>query len=264
MIWPATLLGGVAGLALASIPGALLGALLGQVVDRRLRLRGWRDLLAHLRGSALEAPAPELDERELLFRLLGRLAKSDGAVQESHIHLARGEMQRLQLDAAAQREAIEAFSRGKSAIDDLKRPLVRLRRRRERGEALLRACWRMAWADQRLGPREQALLLQWGQWLGWNAEAVMALGRDYQPSGSAGGQPLARGGAYQEALRLLGVRADSEPAAIKRAYRRQLSLHHPDKLAGSGASPARLREATDKTRELHNAYRLIRERHGFR
>ncbi|CAD5107000.1 TerB family tellurite resistance protein [Zestomonas carbonaria] len=260
MLWPATLIGGVAGLALASIPGALLGALLGQVVDRRLRLRGWRDLLAHLRGSALEAPAAEIDERELLFILLGRLAKSDGAVQEAHIQLARGEMQRLQLDAVAQREAIEAFSRGKTGQDDLRRPLTHLRHRRERGEALLRACWRMAWADNRLGPREQELLLQWGQWLGWKAEAVMRLGRDYQPAG----QPLARGGAYQEALRLLGVQADSEPAVIKRAYRRQLSLHHPDKLAGSGASPARVREATEKTRELHNAYRLIRERHGFR
>ena len=121
----------------------------------------------------------------------------------------------------------------------------------------------MAWADGRLGAREQELLLQWGQWLGWNAEAVMTMGRDYQPAGGRG-QPLARGGAYQEALRLLGVQADSEPQAIKRAYRRLLSQNHPDKLSGSGASPARVREATERTRELHNAYRLIRERRGFR
>ncbi|MNY76158.1 DnaJ-like protein DjlA [compost metagenome] len=51
---------------------------------------------------------------------------------------------------------------------------------------------------------------------------------------------------------------------IKRAYRRLLSQNHPDKLAGSGASPALVRAATDRTRELHNAYNLIRERHGFR
>jgi len=260
MLWPATLIGSVAGLALASIPGALLGALLGQVVDRRLNLRSWRDLLAHLRGSALHEAPVQIDERELLFRLLGRLAKSDGVVQESHIQMARGEMQRLHLDAAAQREAIEAFPRGKQGLDDLKRPLSALRTRRERGEALLRACWRMAWADGRLGRNEQALLLEWGRWLGWSTEAVQRLGRDYQ----AAGQPVAPGNAYQEALRLLGVSADADPATIKRAYRRLLSQNHPDKLAGSGATPARVREATERTRELHNAYRLIRERRGFR
>ena len=56
----------------------------------------------------------------------------------------------------------------------------------------------------------------------------------------------------------------SEPAAIKRAYRRLLSRHHPDKIAGSGASLAQVREATERTRELHNAYALIRERRDFR
>ncbi|AYC31335.1 molecular chaperone DjlA [Pseudomonas cavernae] len=259
MLWPATVIGATAGLALANIPGALLGALLGQVVDRRLRLDSWRALLSHLRGSLAAAPA--LDEGELLFVLLGRLAKSDGQVLEAHIQLARGEMRRLRLDEQAQRQAIDAFSRGKLGQESLRLPLERLRTRRERGEALLRACWRMAWVDGRVSSRERELLLRWGQWLGWSGEAVTALGRDYQPAS----QPLTHNaGTYQDALRLLGVQADSEPAAIKRAYRRLLSRHHPDKLAGSGANPARVREATEQTRELHSAYSLIRERRGFR
>ena len=68
---------------------------------------------------------------------------------------------------------------------------------------------------------------------------------------------------YAAALRLLGVEADSEIEHVKQAYRRLVSKHHPDKLAGSGASDAQVREATERTRELHQAYALVRKRRGL-
>ncbi|WP_137820025.1 TerB family tellurite resistance protein [Pseudomonas sp. 2FG] len=255
MLWPATLLGAAAGLALASIPGALLGTLLGQVLDRRMGLQSW----ASLRERLGAAPMPS--DEELLFVLLGRLAKSGGQVLEAHIQLARAEMRRLQLDDAGQRRAIDAFSRGKAGREGLRLPLRQLRNREGRVEELLRACWRMAGADGRVTARERELILLWGQWLGWRSDRVAALAGEYEPHK---GSLLQGAAAYQNALRLLDVTAESEPAAIKWAYRRLLSRHHPDKLLGAGADPARVREATEKTRELHGAYGLIRERRGFR
>lgn len=256
MLWPATLLGAAAGLTLASIPGALLGGLLGQMLDRRLRLQS----LEHLR-QLLGLQPPQMDDEDLLFMLLGRLAKSDGRVLDSHIQMAAGEMQRLGLDEPARRRAMQAFGRGKQADKELRAPLRALQGRPERAEVLLRTCWRMALADGRVGAAERQLIEQWGLWLGWKHTALDALAEEYQPRRQV---PEVKGGDYQAALRLLGVQADSEPALIKKNYRRLLSRHHPDKLAGAGGDAAQLRAATDKTRELHAAYELIRQRRGLR
>lgn len=254
MFWPVTVLGVLAGWALASIPGALLGGLLGQVLDRRLKLNSWASL------RALFWP-PRLDDDELLFMLLGRLAKCGGRVLQVHIHAARQEMQRLRLGETARQRAMKAFARGKLMTDSFEEPLQGLRRRPERAEVLLRSCWRMAWADGRVSEQEYELIQQWGSWLGWARDDLNALADEYEPSQRVA-DPVP--GDYQAALRLLGVKNSSEPAAIKRAYRKLLSQHHPDKLAGGGASPAQIRAATERTGELHQAYELIRSRRGFR
>jgi DnaJ like chaperone protein len=254
MIWPGTVLGAGAGFAIASIPGALLGALLGQALDRRLALQSWAQLRERLGGRTV----PRDDE--LLFVLLGRLAKNDGRVVDQHIQQARVEMSRMDMSEPAQRRAIAAFNRGKEGRDSLKGFLRSRQTQPHAAEGLLRACWRMAWANGTPSRGERELIVLWGKWLGWSAAKVEALAAEHEPAR----KPLASSGNnYQQALKLLGVETDSEPAHIKRAYRRLLSRHHPDKIAGSGASQLQVRDATDRTQDLHNAYKVIKNRRGF-
>lgn len=255
MWWPGTLLGAGAGFAIASIPGALLGALLGQALDRRLRVQGWDDLRERLAGRA------PLADDELLFVLLGRLAKSDGRISEAHIRQARQEMARLDMDEPGRRKAIAAFNRGKQGKDRLAHHLRHLRQQPHAAEGTVRACWRMIWADGSAGQRERDLLLDWGQQLGLQRVQVQRLAREYEPHRHElkPGTSLT----YVTALRLLGISEESSALQVKQAYRRLLSQHHPDKLVGSGASEARVREATERTRDLHQAYALVRTRRGF-
>lgn len=263
MRWPITLLGAAAGLALASIPGALLGGVLGHSVDRRLQIKSWKGLLRRLGWSG-----GELEDNDLLFILLGRLAKSDGRVLENHIAQTRAEMRRLNLGTEQQRRAIEAFNRGKTGDDGLLLPLRRLRKRPEQVRNLLASCWRLASAEAMVSERKRNLILLWGRWAGCTPGEVL----DLQPK-PKGGNPGAsqphtvvaarKRSPYEEALDLLDVRETSEPGEIKRAYRRLLSQYHPDKLAGAGASEDAVRQATEKTGELHSAYNLVRARHGF-
>lgn len=256
MLWPFTLVGAGAGYAIASIPGAMLGALLGQALDRRLQVQSLAELRERFGGKKV----PRDDE--LIFILLGRLAKRDGRVVDGHIQQARVEMRRLDLSEPATRRAIAAFNRGRDGRDKLRAHLRRLKTQPHAAEGLLRACWRMAWADGKASRAERELIVLWGKWLGWTAERVEALSPAEDEHRVRA--PVSSANEYQDALRLLGVQADSEPAQIKRAYRRLLSRHHPDKVAGSGASQLQVRDATERTRELHNAYAVVRDKRGFR
>lgn len=71
MIWPVTIIAGLTGLVVASIPGALLGILLGSIVDRNLGFSSWSQLRARLQPR----PAKKLNAQQVLFMLLGHLAK---------------------------------------------------------------------------------------------------------------------------------------------------------------------------------------------
>ena len=67
-----------------------------------------------------------------------------------------------------------------------------------------------------------------------------------------------------EAFKLLGVDNTAEQSVVKRAYRKLMSQHHPDKLVAKGLPPEMLKIATEKTQHIKAAYELIKESRGWK
>ena len=93
-------------------------------------------------------------------------------------------------------------------------------------------------------------------------------GSGYGPTGSSGGArrttTLSPSERLAAAYATLGVAATENDADVTRAYRRQMSQNHPDKLAASGLPPAMMEVAKEKTQRIREAWEIIRDARGLR
>jgi DnaJ like chaperone protein len=69
--------------------------------------------------------------------------------------------------------------------------------------------------------------------------------------------------ALASAYRVLEVSAEASSEEIEKAYRRQLSRHHPDKLKANGLPETMLEHAKQRTQQIIEAWETIKERRGL-
>jgi DnaJ like chaperone protein len=65
-----------------------------------------------------------------------------------------------------------------------------------------------------------------------------------------------------EAYAVLGVAASASNDEVKKAYRRLMNQHHPDKLVAKGMPEEMIKLATEKTQEIKAAYETIKKARG--
>ncbi len=70
--------------------------------------------------------------------------------------------------------------------------------------------------------------------------------------------------ALEEAYRVLETSAAASNEEVVKAYRRQLSRHHPDKLKANGLPDSMMAHAKQRTQQIIEAWDLVRERRGIR
>jgi DnaJ like chaperone protein len=67
----------------------------------------------------------------------------------------------------------------------------------------------------------------------------------------------------KDAYNMLYVEKSASDAEVKKAYRRQMNKHHPDKLTARGMPEEMIKLATEKTQEIKSAYDLIKKQRGM-
>lgn len=259
---------GMIGYFFAGLPGLLVGLFLGHLFD----------------SGAQKAVNQATSEKgnlgsvffEATFLCMGRMAKADGRVSPEEIRTAEEVIRRMGLNEQGREEAIGIFRHGKDAESAFEDSIDRLRASfASKPEALglfLEIQINMAIADGHLDIAEVQLLRTIGARLGLPSgilesllqrmQAEFEFTRDSDSGQEAGAPPSAH--RLHAAYATLGVSEEDNDADIKKAYRRLMNQHHPDKLMAQGVPEDMLKAATDRARGIQEAWELVRRERGIR
>jgi DnaJ like chaperone protein len=245
--------------------GATVGAVIGLVFDN-LRF-----------GQRREATPEAGGYIGPLFALLGAVAKSDGRISPAEIAVAERMMDRMRLEPAERQQAVASFNAGKQPEFDVTPAINQLRQwvglRRDHAFPVLDVVIDTVLAEGNPPPEKMSILRQLTFALRISEMELMALMAMKGYSWNAGTGPRGRGtgGGYVPPQRssqgpdpyaVLGIERSVDDRAVKRAYRKLISEHHPDRLGDLPEDMRRRAEA--RASEINAAYERIKAERGFK
>lgn len=290
-IW-GKVLGALFGYMFGRFPGAILGFFVGHMFDK-----GYSQDFNNVGGfgrffTSQEDVKGQAIFFHALFSVLGHIAKADGRVTEEEIKVASDLMDQMNLTGDIRKEAQQAFREGKAADFPVKEILRQFSEscygRKDILQVYLEILIQAAFADGKLDKDEVRVLEEVAKHLGFKQhhlkflinsyEAELRFRRGWQrTTGNAGTSHRGQGSRQRQqhqpqytqqqsladACRIIGVKDSDDAKVIKRAYRKLMGEHHPDKLVSKGLPKQALELAKQKTQDIQAAYELIRKHKNF-
>ena len=266
-IW-GKLLGGFFGFMFGNILGMLLGIWLGHRFDRALA--NHFTIKNGVFGNAVSSQERQKIFFNATFSVMGHVAKAKGQVTQTDIQIANAYMDQMRLQGAARVRAQASFSQGKQAEFSLQDTLSEFTQmvRGERNvlQMFLGIQVQIAYSDGVIDDNEKSILYHIAEQLGFSRFELDRLLQMIQ-----GQQQFHQGQQQQnkavneaDSYKVLGVEEHSSDKEIKRAYRKLMSQHHPDKLVSKGLPDEMMNLAKEKAQGIQHAYETLRTSRGFK
>jgi len=259
MSWWTSVLGGALGYMIGGPLGAMLGvAFAGNFSKGKSNFRG--SAKDYRPGDQQRVQAAFFSS---VFSVMGYIAKVDGKVSKSEILLAQQVMQQMQLSEDMQKAAKDLFSQGKYKDFNLDEVLDQFRTECHRRTHLVRMFLEIqiqaTYADGVLDDKEHDALKYIAQKLNFPIHELESLIQQFSATSNNTNQLT-----VEDAYVILGADKSLMDKELKRAYRRLLAQHHPDKLVAKGLPEEMIKLANEKTQEIISAYELIKKHRGMR
>ena len=258
MSWWSTVIGGAVGFMIGGPLGAMLGVAFAGNFSKRKSHSGFNKNFGP--GNQQRVQAAFFSG---VFSVMGYISKADGKVSKSEIILAQQVMQHMQLSEDMIKVAKDLFNQGKQDNFNLDEVLEQLRVETHRRTHLIRMFLEIqiqaAYADGVFDKSEHNALKYISQKLHFPLHELENLIQQFSASRSGSKQT-----SVEDAYKVLGIDESLNDKEIKRAYRRLLAQHHPDKLVAKGLPEEMQKLANEKTHEIITAYEAIKKHRGIR
>lgn len=269
-----SLIGSVIGYKFGGFFGLIIGGILGAQAEM------W--ISENLLGKPTRKTQVQNAYFEALFVTMGKLAKADGVITKNEIRKCEAIMNHMQLDAERRKQAINLFNLGKQdnlEIDLYLRKFIKASHGAySMKQVFLEMLIEVASAENKINQAEMNFMYTIADKIRFPRQIFMTLLRmrgfnvngqnnqqqrrqsNYQSSGN---QQQWQRATLADPYQTLGVNKSDNKAVIRKAYKKLMSVNHPDKLIAKGLPPDMIEVAKKKTQNIQAAWEEVKDLRGF-
>lgn len=216
-----------------------------------------------LKDFSIDKESLKRSELGLFVALVAKLAKADGrvdALEAELVGIMFDDISAVFPEPEKTKDILkQIFDEEKNRSDNLEHIADTLgravKRDKNKQHQFMGFLIQLAFIDGEVSKSEEAILMKIAEAFEFDPNAYHAIFDQFESMM----QNIHPKENLDDAYKLLGVSAQDDMSTIKKAYRKLVREYHPDIIKAQGKSDSYMKEATEKTQEINQAYELIKK-----